>query len=544
MSLLAYNLTILPLPLAAGVPIVSLPASLSAGSRGPAMNVTGELKGLPAIGGFDLLQAQVAAGNVQYEWSGLPEFNTFTLVVGSAQTDVSDLPVQFWVNPSAAPVVTNLGAFGAGSDNNPGTMAAPFQTFDKAWSQLPQQLKNNSNRLFLASGDFDLLKASYVAPQPQLNGTPLIVQGSLNDEIGPQTAALASTNMAYVCSVDPVVADGSLRGAFLRNTATGARSLVTGNTTILGVCTINLVAPGIGVTAGDAFVVERPTSVLRAPEFGVPEFISNTTNLGLGLCDLKLSMVAEPGFGIPLFGMTGFMTFEGIDVDGGTSGRPLFTAHVGRWRSSEPIAWLSDTTPSPFSDDHKQATFYAHSANPFGMGFGCTDRSAIDVIGAVFDNVVLFANDLCNFKIIGINGVNVSSFFDNNSYVQIDTGVIDGCFFFSVGAIEAKGMVEIALGGGVFSGAPPLEIKNSVGHGVLLNGNGDLRAFGLIGSGNAGHGIAVSDASLARTNLAGPGSTLITGAAGDVLVGAVTKAYAALPYGEIDGSGPTGNRAQ
>lgn len=95
MALLAYNMTAVDLALSAGNPIVTLPASLVAGKRGPAVNVTSEL--LPDIATIDpakgivdgleladfvALQLQVAATNVQFEWTDEPEYLTTGLRVG------------------------------------------------------------------------------------------------------------------------------------------------------------------------------------------------------------------------------------------------------------------------------------------------------------------------------------------------------------------------------------------------------------------------------------------------------------------------------
>jgi hypothetical protein len=93
MPLLAYNKTTSPVALAAGSPIVTLPASLVPGARGKAFDITAELwpnltvdpahgrtGGLTAAN-FTALQVQVAAGSVEYAWTHQPEFSVGTLVV-------------------------------------------------------------------------------------------------------------------------------------------------------------------------------------------------------------------------------------------------------------------------------------------------------------------------------------------------------------------------------------------------------------------------------------------------------------------------------
>lgn len=93
MPLLAYNKTTSPVALAAGSPVVTLPASLVPGARGKAFDVTAELwpnltvdpangktGGLTAAN-FTALQVQVAAGSVEYAWTHQPEFSVGTLVI-------------------------------------------------------------------------------------------------------------------------------------------------------------------------------------------------------------------------------------------------------------------------------------------------------------------------------------------------------------------------------------------------------------------------------------------------------------------------------
>lgn len=194
MSLLAYNKTTSALPLAAGSPIVTLPASSTAGARGSSVNVTAELQGLSS-GNFALLQAQVAAGSVEYEWTGLPEFNTFTLVIGSAPVDVSDVAINLWADPA-----TGVDGFGRGSQT------APLQTFEGMYAALPNSgykgaLRLNLNITATTSAQSTAKKVYTLSNQslsflfPTLVGasgeTPLI-QGGFTNELGDLTATAGS----------------------------------------------------------------------------------------------------------------------------------------------------------------------------------------------------------------------------------------------------------------------------------------------------------------------------------------------------------------
>lgn len=77
--LIAYNLTVAELALDAGG--VTLDASETVGQRGPGKNVTSELRGLESAD-YTALQAQAAAGDVEFLWTGPEEYATGALIVG------------------------------------------------------------------------------------------------------------------------------------------------------------------------------------------------------------------------------------------------------------------------------------------------------------------------------------------------------------------------------------------------------------------------------------------------------------------------------
>ena len=95
MSLFAYNLTGSPVALAAGSPIVTVPASAAPPARGKAYNVTAEIRpnltvdpvngktGGLAASAYLLLQAQVTNGQVVFEWTSEPEYLTPGLTVST-----------------------------------------------------------------------------------------------------------------------------------------------------------------------------------------------------------------------------------------------------------------------------------------------------------------------------------------------------------------------------------------------------------------------------------------------------------------------------
>jgi len=251
MSLLAYNLTLTPnYPLAAGVPTPLLPASLSAGSRGPALNVTGELKGLPAIGGFDLLQAQVAAGDVQYEWTGLPEFDVFTLLVGSAQEDVDDLDVAIYVATAGS----------GGNDANTGTNPLePIASYAKALSLVPQGWRKSCT-IYFAPGVYvenDNLLVSLDSNNPP-GGSPLLIQGSFTNELGTLTASANNAGGVLVTTAAPTMVADAYMGNFISFTSglnSGYQRGIRKNTTTQ--IEVNAPFPN-PIVATDTFVIQKP----------------------------------------------------------------------------------------------------------------------------------------------------------------------------------------------------------------------------------------------------------------------------------------------
>lgn len=104
MPLFAYNLTGVPVALAAGSPVVTLPASVAPPARGTTYNVTSELRpslavdpvngkagGVEAAGFALIQQAQVTGGLIALEWTSDPEYLTTGLLVGGPVPGPHDL---------------------------------------------------------------------------------------------------------------------------------------------------------------------------------------------------------------------------------------------------------------------------------------------------------------------------------------------------------------------------------------------------------------------------------------------------------------------
>lgn len=152
MPLIAYNLTTSPLALAAGG--VTLPASVTAGARGPAYNVNSELRpdltadpnaghagGLSAAN-FAALQVQVAAGSCELAWTSRAEYLTATLAALQHMPTTTVGNLTLYVDPTL------------GSDVNPGTAAAPLKTIAEAHKRIPPSVLHEVS-ILLADGDYN-----------------------------------------------------------------------------------------------------------------------------------------------------------------------------------------------------------------------------------------------------------------------------------------------------------------------------------------------------------------------------------------------------
>src|SRR4030067_2476135 len=80
MALLCSTLPLAPIPLVAGVPPPVIPPSLAPLVRGPAINVTSDLKGL-APPDDTALDVQRVIVPLEYEWTSDPEYPTPGLTV-------------------------------------------------------------------------------------------------------------------------------------------------------------------------------------------------------------------------------------------------------------------------------------------------------------------------------------------------------------------------------------------------------------------------------------------------------------------------------
>jgi hypothetical protein len=91
MPLLAHNRTTSIVTLPGTNPTVALPVALAAGGKGPAVNVTSELRGLTATQ-YAAIRALVVAGKISIAWEGEELYATGTLLSSDAVAAVEIKP--------------------------------------------------------------------------------------------------------------------------------------------------------------------------------------------------------------------------------------------------------------------------------------------------------------------------------------------------------------------------------------------------------------------------------------------------------------------
>jgi len=523
MSLLAYNLTTAPLLLAAGAPSVTLPPSASAGSRGPAFNVTGELKGLLSPP-FALLQAQVAAGQVQYEWSALPEYNTFSLVVGSAQTDVDDLDSIVFVDSAT------------GNDANPGTATQPVQTLKRGMELVPPSHKRSSI--------LSLLPGSYVWPTgmsfvvPNAVGpkaSPFVLLGAFTDELGTVAATAGSTDVVLATTQN--VGLDAYRGAYLLcvvGANAGRRRQITGNTAgPNSAFSVNASFQAV-IGVGDTFIVERPAVDIELQSGPtVPNIMGDGRNMGMKGLHFFNATFRQLFFDRVTL-IVEACTFENVFPNTATG---VFLPR------SIAIPWTNMGVNNPFSSLRIEAGVYVTGGGLAASNNGGNISGFVVADFSDFYGVSGGALQLFNFNARAaqcfVQGNAASVFFQARPTPRAS---IDGDLYGAVyGLIDVSGGAALGEDADEFPGAAGIDLSNnSVGPGIRVKGRSYAFMDDVGGAGNATYGIEATRMSQTATN----GTCTVTGTLNNTLVGATPKAYAALPFSEVDGSGPTLNRIE
>jgi hypothetical protein len=514
MSLLAYNLTILPLALPGVVPPTSLPARLPAEARGPALNVTGELKTLTAIQ-FGALQLQVDAGSVEYHWTGTEEYPTPGLTVISSQTSESNII-------HAAP---------GGNDTNTGTVASPLLTVKAVWDKMIATPWTKQSKGYFLPGTY-ILRGSdavgaYVNSEQNraVTGTPPALIGGFTNELGDKATTSADPTRKLVIDSGLAMGVDDYIGAtifWLPGSANaGTRNQVRSNTATTLVLAGRASVP---ILMGDGFRVERPNVTFAIPAGEAAVFGYGNENLALVGIKFDLGAGSQllfvDGVHPVCAGVEFALNFESALLNSG--------------------AILQDGNSGPWSADGADNPFVAE-------GGGCFIHDGFFGYG----NGTLFKGQHVLRNIFCVNFFSTGGTFDlypvlkdtslliqTGSYANLtgppsNPGSVDGTDPFSISTSPI--VVDDSRGD-----IGPLVITNAAGPCVLATNRSPVSCNLISGStGNLDVGIQADGMSQVAAN----GCT-VTGAAGNTRVGVVVKAYGALPFSEVDGSGPTLNRIQ
>ena len=536
MSLLVYNLTAAPLVLANGLS-TTIPASTAGlGARGEPWYASGaELEGRSGAE-YLALQAQQAAGLVAYEWQAFQEYNTYPLLVASAQTDIADLDLEIFADPVA------------GDDANPGTLALPVKTFQKAWT-LGAVFGRRKRRIYLAAGTYPCVAQTpgqdilFYGADPLDEGEHLTVIGTPVDAgLGLLTATAVDIHTTQVSVA--AHAPNSMIGATLRvvnnnggGTAAGASCMVKADDgVILTLCnSIEWVAFGANMAVGDQLVLERPDSILT--------------------CDTN-------------FGFTGAMCFKNVKADSttGSPGVMVFSeakvvnalnlelvsneiAIINNSQFSPTAIGVIFYDPPPFSTFLESGGVYIHDT-PFVIieqGARLQQSNKLSSAAYLFRDcpaVVVHEDGVVSMDNGGGALVNSAVFVEGATSIFRMSGATDGGTEFSRATMDGSLGNALTLTRGAKAEFFAADISNATGDAIKADGGCFVSAGDLGGAGNGGYGLNLQASSLAVADNAGGGvsACTVTGTSGDVRVGASTKAYGALPFGEVDGSGPTGNR--
>ncbi len=522
MALLAYNLTVSPLLLAAGSTSVTLGAAAAVGLRGAAYDVTAELKGLSAIGGFDLLQVQVAANSVQYEWSDFPEFNTFTLVVRSAQTDVYDADLEIYVD-----AVT-------GDDGNLGIATAKVKTWDRAFSLMA--VGSKKRRIYLAAGTYDLTSAGlpardYTFPPSRRGGEPVVIIG---DNTTVQTDSIATVSSAQggqriFTRTTPAAAAIGAAVTFTSGASTGRRVLIAfdDGTQI----TLNNAA-GAVIAPGDTFIIERPASIFRLTDNAIG-FIGAP----FGLKNIKFTSTGAPRT-MRVVEFAHCTSIENVQID--TNALIFVVGNHAIFRTaSDDNGYL---TPNPFSRALRRSCgLYLDGSAGTNGGMVIDRKSTLGQGtggGVVLNQASLQMQSEAQFlqSTPPPCGTNSVISVEQGGFMNLDAastvhGIFNGSYpganafpVISVGALFPTG----ASSEGGRASIRRISINNALVDGIKVSIHSFVNLDEVAGANNAGYGIKMINAGSVMTQTSTPGSAAgntnctLTGRNGVVLSSAIT----------------------
>ena len=465
-------------------------------------------------------------GLVQYEWTDLPEYNTFTLVAGSAQEDIVHIDQEIYVDGAT------------GNDANPGTSALPVQTFDAGFNKM--QAGRKKRRIYVKAGTYTLdtagqLTKEYFFPAPVgtvgLDAEPVVIIG---DNVTVETGLIGAIVSGSRIFTRNTPAAPQVGGALLitNGAAAGRRLLIAfddGTTITL------LDQVGAGLVAGTTtFTIERPATIFNLTDglisfTGAPFALKNLKFTGTFTANGRTFRIGDQG---------NCRAVENVDFD--TDKLNVVAANQSILRTaSDDNGFLS---PNPFSRALRRTCgLYAH-----GVAFALTAASKSIIGQAVSGGIVL--NDsgivLDNDSLLLANGPPPSG---TKAAFLVD----QGSFIFFDGQNAVRGIFEDSTAVGfavVIIGTPStgsgsaggrgqirrITINNSRGDGIKINQQSVCTIDQVNGANNAGYGVNVGGMSSALSMTTTPGAALgntnctVTGNNGVVLSSALTLALTAV----------------
>jgi len=272
MALLAYNLTGAPVTLTTVTPAVVLPASGAPPALGEGVNVTSELRGLPAAT-YALLQTQ-SVNTVRYIWEDGVDYVTPGLII--------------WDDTRTSAALTYYVATTGDNANDGLTVGTPLLTIQAAIDRLPKKITHAVAIVVAAGtyvgdvivGDFQLLVGT--GSTSSAGGASITIQGPTTWTVATLGSGTASgTVTAYVAAVGATATLGTLtdsgqswtvdalKGLFLLNVATGSRRAIVSNTatTVDIGSSLGTVTPGV-----TTYEIQKPAAIIQ----GTFNIVNNT----------------------------------------------------------------------------------------------------------------------------------------------------------------------------------------------------------------------------------------------------------------------------
>ena len=401
-----------------------------------------------------------------------------------------------------------------GSDSNPGTLAAPFATFDAAAKALPATWSQSAT-INCAAGNYLYDSDNYVFGAPVgPQATPLVIAGAVADVgLGTLTTLSGSTSSSYVASV--VTVTGALRGASITNSRTGLQARISNNVYNGGTGDTTFTFMGtLSVVVGDTFLVTKPSTNFLVP---AATLISGQLGGYAAYLNIRFAQQVESGSALPIlvFANNAIGGFYNCELDGGTSGRFLEVTTGSRIvGSGQAPAWGSEV-PNPVANTISGLWLYSEHSGGSSHQF--------------FDGTQLIGYLMLDDGQLTLERVSTTDFIflDMNtaSFTVVDSSQLSATTI-RVSGSNATVADSIVVSNNSNATLPAGTINGSAGAGIHVK-NSRANIGAVTGTGNATFGII---AELGSSVLVNSVTTTVTGTTNDTEVGTTAKAYGALPF--------------